>query len=253
MSRLIKSSNHDGAVKEKVIEIRMIGSSVSGEQQVLLQTASADAEKMIQSASRKAEEILFQAAKHEETIKAQIIAEQQNWEAEKSRLIEEAYEEGMKQGLQQGRKKGREEYSDQIAFAQGIIASAERDYHQKLEAAEPVILDLGLKVAEKIIGESVSGKSEEFLPLVKRALKNARGNKEVELHVHPVHYDFLLSHAAELEAVFPRDCLLFIYPEDELSETSCIIETGNGRIDASVDSQLEEIKQRLYEMLESEQ
>ena len=50
-----------------------------------------------------------------------------------------------------------------------------------------------------------------------------------------------------------KDIDFYIYPDDELEETSCIIESENGRIDASVDSQLEEIKIKLFEMLESEQ
>jgi flagellar assembly protein FliH len=53
-------------------------------------------------------------------------------------------------------------------------------------------------------------------------------------------------------AIFPKDTELYIFPDDELEESSCIIESENGRMDASVDSQLQEIKVKLTELLEGE-
>lgn len=53
-------------------------------------------------------------------------------------------------------------------------------------------------------------------------------------------------------ALFPKELDFYIYPDEELSEMDCIIESANGRIDASIDSQLEEIKNKLIELLESE-
>ena len=43
-----------------------------------------------------------------------------------------------------------------------------------------------------------------------------------------------------------------IFPDDDLKETDCIIESTFGRIDASVDSQLHELKLKLLQILEGE-
>jgi len=108
-----------------------------------------------------------------------------------------------------------------------------------------------MKVAGKILGKKISFE-EEFLGLVKRALKNARDYKNIQLHIHPNHFQFLLAQKEELAAVFPQEVDFYIYPDDEMPEDACIIESENGRTDASVDSQLNEIKLRLFELLEDD-
>jgi flagellar assembly protein FliH len=69
--------------------------------------------------------------------------------------------------------------------------------------------------------------------------------------VNPSRYSFLLSRKDELIALFPREVDFYIYPDEDLLEEACLIESANGRIDASVDSQLDEIKNKLIDLLES--
>ena len=45
-------------------------------------------------------------------------------------------------------------------------------------------------------------------------------------------------------------CNATMYPNGELDEHACYIESENGRIDASIDSQLQEIKRKLMDILE---
>ena len=40
---------------------------------------------------------------------------------------------------------------------------------------------------------------------------------------------------------------MYIYPDNDLAENACIIDTDGERIDASVDSQLHELKTKLFE------
>ena len=67
-----------------------------------------------------------------------------------------------------------------------------------------------------------------------------------------LHYEELLSKKEELMTIFSNVVNLFIYPDSDLSEDSCLIESSSGRIDASIDTQLSEIKVKLTELLESE-
>jgi len=141
---------------------------------------------------------------------------------------------------------------DLIDLAKQTVTSSKSDYQRTIEQSEPTILEIGLKVAERILGEHLDGTSEHFISIVKRALKEAREYREVQLHVNPLHYEFLLSQKEDLLKIFPKETEVYIYPDGELSQNSCIIESANGRIDASVDQQLLEIKAKLFELLESE-
>ena len=53
-----------------------------------------------------------------------------------------------------------------------------------------------------------------------------RNFSEIQIHVHPIHYEFLLSKKEELLSIFTKDTNLVIYPDSDLSEDSCLIESA---------------------------
>jgi flagellar assembly protein FliH len=209
-------------------------------------------EHLIKEAKRKAEAILSEAKTTAESLKGELHKEKMDWEQEKIQLYHQVKEDGFKEGFSEGKNRGYEEMLEQIEQARQLIESSKKDYRNKVESAEQTILTLGLQVAEKIIGERLESNPEHFLPIVKRALKEAREYREIQLHVNPVHYDLLVDQKEELMKIFPKQVELYIYPDADLSGDSCVIESANGRIDASVDQQLEVIKNKLFELLESE-
>jgi flagellar assembly protein FliH len=254
LSKIIKSQWAQSIFDEqKIISIKMLQTMKKDEPlpEMNLQ-AIADQQELLNQAYSRAEIIVNEAMSEADSIREQILKEQTEWEQEKIRLMEEAKREGFLKGLEEGKTQGLNEYRDAIHFAQKVIDTAKKDYVSQVSSAEKTILTIGLNAAEKILGEKLNEGEDAFLAVAKRALKEARYSSEVELHVHPHHYEFLLSRKDELLVLFPKETNIYIYPNDELSETSCFIESANGRIDASIDSQLEELKRKLFELLESE-
>ncbi|HAQ08025.1 MAG TPA: flagellar assembly protein FliH [Bacillus bacterium] len=254
MSRLIKSNFSTAAeADKKVISIRVIGTGTSdAHEQPIYSHTEEERNQILKQAEHEADRMIANALAEAQSIREQVRKEQQEWEQEKVILTEDAKTIGHERGLIEGQARGYEEYRGMIQSAHEIIEASKRDYHNHIDASEKVILELGVKVAAKILGKKISENEEDFLALVKRALKNARDYKEIQLHVHPEHYSFLLAHKDELIAIFPKEIGFYIFPDDELGNDSCIIESENGRVDACVDSQLEEIKQKLFELLEGE-
>ncbi len=257
LSRLIKSlPSNQIQVEKKVISIRMIDSHKQvGDQEPeeYFKKKEAQIDARLAGARQEAEAILEAAKTEAEKIHQQMKQQMEELEHERKAALEEARQQGYAAGMEDGRQSGLEEYKRLIHSAKEVVNSARLDYKMQIESSERTILDLGLKAAGRILGQVLDQDSKQFLSIVKRALKEAREYREIQLHVNPVHYDLLLSHKAELIRVFPKETDLYIYPDEELSQTSCIIESVNGRIEASVDSQLEEIKRRLFELLESEE
>ncbi|WP_079508427.1 flagellar assembly protein FliH [Mesobacillus jeotgali] len=253
LSRLIKSQFTTAMPAEKkVISIRMLETTGESEVSHVFTHTEAEKNRILDNAVKEANRIVSQAVEEADYIRQQIELEKQQWEQQKNLLAEEARQSGYEQGFQEGRNRGYGEYRQTIMFAQETVEAAKRDYQHHIDSSEKVILNLGVKIAGKILGEKLAA-DEGFLPLVKRALKNARDYRDIQLHVHPDHYQELLAHKDELIAIFPKEIVFYIYPDDELDETACLIESENGRIDACMDSQLEEIKTKLFEILESEQ
>lgn len=210
-------------------------------------------DEFLNDAKQEAETLLLEAKQKAQAIAAEIQQDREQWEnQEKAMFIEQAQNEGYRQGVEDGIQKGYNEIAAEIAFAKEVVESSKKDYRHHIESSETVILNLALKVAEKIIGQQLEKDELSFLSIVKRAIKEVRDYREVQLHIHPIQYQSILSHKDELMAIFPKDTELYIFPDDELEESSCIIESENGRMDASVDSQLQEIKVKLTEVLEGE-
>lgn len=206
----------------------------------ILEDARKEAKRIVDEATQKAQ-IIYQNAEQAKS----------DWEqTEKQQYIQAGYDEGYNDGLETGRIQGLAEYTNFIEIAKDVVEAAKMDYQDKIIKAEQTILDLGVEVAGKIIGVQLDKSEESFISIVKRAVKEARDYTEVELHIHPSHYQSVLAQKEELQAIFPKEINIYIYPDADLNERSCIIESANGRIDASVDSQLAEVKRRLTDLLE---
>lgn len=253
LSRIIKSYQTKEQTEQKVsIKIKQFLPIVEVDQETHELTETTIHERLEQ-ANLDAEKILKQANEHAEAITTEIQQAKDKWELEeKPFYMEQAQKEGYQQGIEDGIQKGYREMAESIAYAREMIDLAKQEYGEKIEAAQPVVLELAMKVAGKIIGYELNENESTFLSIVKRAIKEVRNYCDVQLHVHPSQYPFVLSQKDELNAIFPKNTDFYIYPNEDLSENSCVIESENGRIDASVDSQLQEMKVKLIELLEGE-
>lgn len=253
LSKVIKSqwaqTIHD---EQKIISIKMLESMKKAESLPEWNLHEDQHKEVLNQAYSEAERIVKEADKQAQSIREQIMQEKAAWKQEKAVLVEAAKQEGFSKGVEEGKEQGYQEYHHEILFAQEIVNTAKKDYQLQVASAEKTILQLGINAAEKILGEKLHESEEGFLAIVKRALKETRESCEVQIHVNPCHYEFMLARKGELTVIFPKETNVYIYPDDELDETSCMIESGNGRIDASIDSQLAELKRKLLELLESE-
>ncbi|NMO77344.1 MULTISPECIES: flagellar assembly protein FliH [Niallia] len=253
MSRLIKSrySIPDHA-KQKVISIKHLD-SVDPNFEQSREVTQAEYNKMLEIAHQEAETIRMQAIEEAERIRVQLSSEKQNWDIEKVNLIEEAKANGFQIGFEEGKHVGYNEASQYIQQARDTVNASKMDYGKYLQSAESTILELAIEVAEKIINDKIKEDEQNFLSVVQNALKEVRKQREIQLHVPPIYYELVLAEKEELLQLFPIKPSLFVFPDESLEENGCIIETANGRLDASIDTQLFMIKEKLLEVLESEE
>lgn len=250
LSRIIKSHLTDTHDKnKKLIQIKKIinehNESTLMEDQVTLSRDLAVIE-----ATKEAEAIIAEAQKQADQIQLKIQEEVERWNTEKQILMEDARQDGYLTGKEQGLMDAQIEYKQLLDLAKETVLNAKKEYLTIVENSEFTILSLGIKAAEKIMNQHLNENKEDYLFIVKKAIKEAREYKNIELHIHPIHYSFVLSHKKELMSLFPRETEFYIYPNDELDENGCVIESSNGRLVASVDEQLEQIRIKLLKILE---
>ena len=256
MSKIIKASfaNH-GTNDKKLIEIKNYFLSKHHQQteEDDIKHKESQAEFILQNAKQEAESLRKDAERFYESVQQQIIHERKQWETERERLEELARKEGYALGLKQGEEAGFAQYKQLIAQARGIVESANGEFYKKVDEASETIFLIGLKIAERILSQRLNENYEHFIPLVKRAIKEVREHSEVKIYVHPSVYEILVQRRDELELAINREIDIFVYPDDQLAEYGCIIESPYGRIDASIDTQLQQLKEKLLERFENKE
>jgi flagellar assembly protein FliH len=203
-----------------------------------LQRALEEADIIRKEANEEYEQL--QGKMNEEILASQKYAEEIYKQAE-----ENGYNEGFQHGLQEGQK----QYEALINDAKNVVEASKTDHFERLEEAETVIVELALKVAEKIVAEKITDQPDYWISLVKEVINEVREEEQVKLYIHPSWYEVTLAHKEELRLLLPNCQSLYIYPDIHLEENGCTIETRYGKINASVDSQLTEIKDALLEKL----
>lgn len=202
----------------------------------------------LQEADRKLKEAELETERRLKEAERIIGQQKQAWEQERSDLVETARKEGLETGYKEGRQQGYQEADDQINQARQVVEKAKEDYQQIIDSSETTILEIALRIAEKIMKYKLTETPEDFLPLVKRVIAEVHDQPEVVVLVHPDQYSLVLAQKDELELLTSSKSVLTIYPQAELEPFSCKVESSFGSIDASIDSQLTELRKQLQEV-----
>lgn len=175
------------------------------------------------------------------------------WEEEKVQLGQQAYEEGFAQGYEEGVHKATADMNQAVLTANAAMEQAAENAKAYIESQEHVILELGLTAAERILNVSLERDEELFVSIVKRGLKEAREMKEIKVYVSPEYHGVVTKNRDELAEMFPVDVPFMIFVNEDLTGTESYIETNHGRIVVSIDDQLQELRLKLNEILDSKE
>ncbi|MDQ0253714.1 flagellar assembly protein FliH [Evansella vedderi] len=257
MSRLIRGTYETSLKKApKTINLRTVGQKEKGygsrestQEKVNVEESVHYIEQRLAEAELEASKIIEKARNQAEKMQEELLQQEDELKKEYEARFLQGEMEGRKQGYEAGSNEAKLAYENEIKKATEIVEKAREDYYKHLESSEPVMIDLAIEVAKKIIGTTLNEKHEAWLHLVKDAVAEVRGQEEIKIYIHPDNYELTLQHQEELRNIALHTRELFIYPNIELKETDCIVETPFGQVEASVDSQLREVKLALFNML----
>ncbi|MFJ7933139.1 flagellar assembly protein FliH [Sporosarcina sp. NPDC096371] len=254
LSNVFRSYNtivEDGTTRK--ISIRSLANpqDVGSEVELSLDIVLAERDRMLKEAKRTIEQEEANIEQMRQTATEDISAMQIAWQDEKIALQQQAYEEGFQVGYEEGRNKVLADMANAIQIANEATEQSYRNAEQYLVNQERVILELALRTAERIIGQTLQDDEASYLSVVKRALKEAREMKEIKLYVSLNHFELISENRAELAAIFPPDVPFLIFANDEFDSDQCYIETNHGRIVVTIDEQLNVLRESLVEIMES--
>ncbi len=149
----------------------------------------------------------------------------------------------------EGYRQAREEASAELTTAHNQMAQALSDLagtKRKLRnEAEGELIRLSLAIARRILHREVSIDPEALHGLVHTALQKLQNREISRVRVYPAGADAVRS-ALERIGAAPA---IQVFPDSNLKNGGIIFETSFGELDASVDSQLQEIQRGFADRL----
>ncbi len=218
-----------------------------------------DIKKLIIDAKEEAALIIQQAKKQSKEIIEKEKSNISNWwdekRAEDCSIIERVKKEGYNEGFSEGKIRAEDEANQQfqsmIKQAKKILEESYIIKEQIIQESELSIIDISIKIAEKIIIKEMEIDKNIIKLITKEALKNINEFDKISIFVNPEHFPFLQTARGDLLDGLNGQVELMIYPDSSIIIGGCIIKTSTGTLDAKIDTQLGEVKQALYDIMGS--
>ena len=168
-------------------------------------------------------------------------------ECERRRQLEttQARRDGAAEGYRQAREEASAEWNaahNQIAQALADLAGTKRKLRNE---AEGELINLALAIARRILHREVSIDPEALHGLVHTALQKLQNREISRVRAYPAGADAVRT-ALERIGAAPA---IQVFPDSGLQNGGIVFETSFGDLDASVDSQLQEIQRGFADRL----
>lgn len=156
-------------------------------------------------------------------------------------IRETAAKEGYKAGLEQAE-------SDIVALREKIadFVSAKKEV---FEYIAPDILEISVDIAQKIIKREVSQNPQIILDSILDVMKTiSKEENRITVKVNPLQADLVKTELPDYISSMGIEAKINVVGDESIAEGGCILNTNNGIVDASLDTQLDIIKEALKGM-----
>ncbi|MFD2670104.1 FliH/SctL family protein [Marinicrinis sediminis] len=271
MSNLIKSTAYSPVADKKKIDLTSLSfspiradaevkvekkksvQSVEDLPEDLRQEVLEFQQQLKQQAEEAAQEWTHQARLESEEMKEQAKLDIQDWwdqqRSEDENLREQARQEGFEQGFQQGSEEAvqriQEEYGQVMQEIQATLQTAYLHKASIIQEAQPFLIDMSTAIAEKLIRKQLEADPAWLVEIIKPLLARCREQELITIHVSPASYSLVYEARDELKQSLDKPAEIQVIPEPSIEEGGCMVRTSFGSMDASITTQLEEIKKVL--------
>lgn len=164
---------------------------------------------------------------------------------------EEKVKEAYAQGYRRGEEKGLEEFRAKVDGASKVLELAAIEIQRKrsefINSLEPQVVRIAEMVAERILHRECREDSELIHATVRSALELIVDRAELSVTLHPNDQETLRNNKADLLETFDGIERLRIVTDEKVARGGCIVESDEVVIDATLESQLQQLLDALRE------
>lgn len=165
-----------------------------------------------------------------------------------SRAQEEA--ESIKEtAAKEGYRAGLEQAENDIGLLRTKIADFVSSKKEVFEYIAPDILEISVDIARKIIKREVEQNPQVILDSIVDVMRTlSKEEPRITVKLNPLQVDLVKTELPEYISSIGIEAKINVVGDDSIAEGGCILNTNNGIVDASLDTQLEIIKEALKGM-----
>lgn len=167
-------------------------------------------------------------------------------------LISRAQEEAetiKETAAKEGYRAGIEQAESDILALRAKISDFVSSKQEVFEFIAPDILEISVEIAQKIIKKEITQNPEVIVESIVDVMKSiSKEEPKITVRLNPLQVDLVKTELPDYITSMGIEAKINIVGDDSISEGGCIINTNNGIVDASLDTQLEIVKEALKGM-----
>lgn len=162
---------------------------------------------------------------------------------------EEAQRHAREAGYAEGERQAQQQYAALLQEAEDTLASARGEYRETFEALEADMVGLVLDIARKAIGRELRVQPDAIASVIRSTLSDVTPTERVTVRISAEDHPHVLDHLDALKQSLPFLCELDIRQDASLARGACLIDTGRGTVDGSVDARVQQMEGAIRALL----
>ncbi len=159
--------------------------------------------------------------------------------------IQEGFENGYSQGLIHAEKDMQVKFEE----IEKMKEDASKEYKAMMKSAEPNIVRLVMNISRKFLKEKLEDDKEIIVNMARETILKFTDASELTIKVSSQDYGYVLEKKGEIMSqIYGLDSLEIIN-DDNLQPGSCLVESKDNSIDASIDKRIDKIEKAFGELL----
>ncbi len=171
----------------------------------------------------------------------------QNQETYFQEKLEEQYQKGYQEGYESAKEKLEKNYTDSLVKQSEEFYNILKGYEENIKSYEndfaKIVAKASMKIAEKVLQREVEFKSN-IEDVIRDGISKILGANNISIKVNSQDYKYLISNKI-IDKINSGLAKIKIETDDNISKGGCYIESEIGNVDARLETQLEEIKTKI--------
>ena len=207
-----------------------------------IKTKNNQAKKIRQEAETEAEGILSEA-------RSKARENEEEASAKVEGIEKEAFDNGYKEGREKGYLEGKSEVERLVERLHVVITKAIEKRNEIIDESETQLINLVLLIAKKVIKVISENQRNVVINNVIQALRKLKSRGDVIIRVNLADLELTSEHTRDFMEKIENVKSVTVLEDSSVDRGGCIIESDLGQIDARISSQINEIEEKILELI----